>query len=64
MAEATESVAGEAGVGHERAHFSENIDSAIVLLLLIVLFVYGFGAVGRYVGNRLGAPGVTGFFGG
>lgn len=43
---------------------SEHLDSAIIMLVLIALFVYAFGAVGRYVGNRAGWSGVTGFFGG
>lgn len=64
MAEVTEGATGEAGVGSHKAHVSEHVDSAIVLLLLVVLFVYGFGAVGRYVGNRMQWPGLTGFFGG
>lgn len=42
----------------------EHLDIAIVMLILIALFVYGFGAVGRYAGNSLNTPGVTAFFGG
>lgn len=61
---AEETVNAEAGAGHEKAHFTEHFDSAIVLLLLIVLFVAAAFAAGRYIGNTLGAPGVTGFFGG
>jgi hypothetical protein len=42
----------------------EHLDIAIVMLILIALFVYGFGAAGRYIGNSINAPGVTAYFGG
>lgn len=42
----------------------EHLDIAIVMLILIAFFVFGFGAAGRYIGNNLNAPGVTAFFGG
>ena len=64
MAEAEEGITGEAGAGRDRVHFSEHLDIAIVMLVLIALFVHAFGAVGRHVGNRSGRPGVTAFFGG
>jgi hypothetical protein len=44
--------------------FSEHLDIAVIMLILIAFFVYGFGAIGRYIGNTLDAPGVSGFFGG
>lgn len=59
MAEEKES----AGVGGS-VSLHEHLDIAIVMLLLIAFFVYGIGAVGRAVGNKLGAPGVAAFFGG
>lgn len=46
------------------ASFNEHFDIALVFLVLIALFVYGFGAVGRAAGNHFNAPGVTTFFGG
>jgi len=49
---------------HAAAGLGEHFDNAAIMLILIALFVFGFGAVGRYVGNKLGSPGVTGFFGG
>jgi hypothetical protein len=49
---------------HESAGISEHFDIAIIMLILIAFFVYGFGAVGRYIGNSINAPGVTAFFGG
>lgn len=44
--------------------FSEHLNIAIVMLILIALFVYAFGAVGRSIGNKTNSPGVTAFFGG
>jgi hypothetical protein len=64
MADVDEGVSGEAGVGHERARFTEHLDIAIVLLILIALFVCALQAVGRHVGNSTNSPGVTAFFGG
>lgn len=43
---------------------SEHFDIAIIMLILIAFFVYGFGAVGRYIGNTTNSPGITAFFGG
>jgi hypothetical protein len=45
-------------------NISEHVNIAVVLLILIALFVYGFGAVGRHVGNKTNSPGVTAYFGG
>lgn len=64
MAEVSEGVEGEGGVGKSKVRFSEHLDIAIVLLILVALFVYAFGAVGRSVGNSVGSPGLTSFFGG
>jgi len=57
MAEESESAGGSVAV-------SEHFNIAIVMLILIALFVYGFGAAGRALGNQMNAPGVTAFFGG
>lgn len=42
----------------------EHLDIAIIMLILIALFVFGFGAVGRAIGNKTTMPGLTAFFGG
>jgi hypothetical protein len=52
-----------AGVGG-KVDISEHFNIAIVMLILIALFVFGFGAVGRHVGNKTNSPGITSFFGG
>lgn len=52
-----------AGVGGS-VDLHEHLNIAIVMLLLILLFVSSGQAIGRYIGNKLGAPGVTAFFGG
>lgn len=43
---------------------SEHFNIAIVMLILIAFFVYGFGAMGRHLGNKTNSPGITSFFGG
>lgn len=57
MAEVEESERADVGV---RDHF----DNAVVMLILIALFVYAFGAVGRAVAKKYNKPGVNTFFGG
>jgi hypothetical protein len=57
MAEESANVGGSVDV-------HEHLDIAIVMLLLILFFVCGGMAAGRYIGNSLNAPGVTAFFGG
>jgi hypothetical protein len=52
-----------AGVGGS-FDLHEHLDIAIVMLILIALFVYGFGAAGRLIGNKTNTPGITAFFGG
>jgi hypothetical protein len=47
-----------------KATLRDHIDNPIVVLIIISLFVYGFGAFGRSAGNRFNQPGVVSFFGG
>ena len=54
----------EAGEAEGRVGFREHIDNPIVFILLIVLAVYAFGAVGRSAGSALHMPGLVAFFGG
>ena len=52
-----------AGVGGS-FDLHEHLDIAVIMLILIALFVYAFGAAGRLAGNSINAPGITAFFGG
>ena len=62
MAEAEEGAA--AGGASEKVSARDHFDNPLVFLVIIGLFVYGFGCAGRAAGNRFNKPGVTSFFGG
>jgi hypothetical protein len=57
MAEEDVSESAEVGV-------KEHFDNAVVMLILIALFVYAFGAVGRAIAKKTNKPGINTFFGG
>lgn len=53
------------GVGESgKVGVREHIDNPLFVLIIIGLFVYGFGAAGRAIGHAINAPGVVTFFGG
>lgn len=52
-----------AGVS-ENVGVREHIDNPLFVLIIIGVFVYGFGAAGRAVGHAVNSPGVVAFFGG
>lgn len=62
MAEGEESA--EAGGASEKVEARDHFDNPLVFLVVIGLFVYGFGCAGRALGNRIQKPGITAFFGG
>lgn len=62
MADADESAS--VGGASESVGMRDHLDNPLVFLVVIGLFVYGFGCAGRAFGNRVNAPGITGFFGG
>jgi hypothetical protein len=49
---------------NEKASFRDHIDNPVVVLIIITLAVYAFGAFGRSAGNRFNKPGIVSFFGG
>jgi hypothetical protein len=42
----------------------ERHKNPLSVLVVIGLFVYAFGAFGRWIGNKIEAPGLVSFFGG
>lgn len=42
----------------------EKLDNPLFFLTMVAIFVFAFGAFGRAVGNKVGAPGLVAFFGG
>lgn len=42
----------------------EKLDNPLFFLVMVAFFVYGFGAVGRWAGSKMGSPGLVSFFGG
>lgn len=42
----------------------ESLDNPLFFLAMVSVFVYGFGAVGRLAGTKVGSPGLVSFFGG
>lgn len=42
----------------------EKLDNPLFFLSMVAVFVFAFGAFGRWAGNKVGAPGLVAFFGG
>lgn len=61
---AEESASGEVSAGRSKIGFSERADTALVFLILVLLFVSAGQAFMRWAGNRYGWAGLTSFGGG
>jgi len=48
----------------EHADLHDHLDNAVFTIFFLAIAIYAIGAVGRMVGNKVNAPGVTAFFGG
>ncbi|MGH7239168.1 MAG: hypothetical protein ACREHG_03770 [Candidatus Saccharimonadales bacterium] len=58
MAEENESVSETSEVS-----LRDHLDNPLLVLVVIAIFVYAVGALGRWAGNSMHAPGVASFFG-
>ena len=57
-------MAEEGAMVSEKADLHDHLDNAVFTIFFLAIAIFAIGCVGRMVGNKLNAPGVTGFFGG